>query len=321
MVDIKLIQGDCLEKMQDIQDSSIDLTVTSPPYDNLRTYNGNNALWGEHVWKAAIKDLYRVTKDGGVVVWVVADATIKGSETGTSFRQALWAMECGFRLHDTMIYAKNNYMPLTHNRYEQAFEFMFVWAKGRPKTFNPIMIPSLTAGTKKNRGGSNKAKEATYAERKRDEWTTVKPTKQHPNIFYYDVGKNDKTEHNAPFPEALAHDHIISWSNEGDTVFDPFMGSGTTGKMAKLLNRNFIGIELDEGYFKIAQDRINQAVVNTNKRMGRSDGTSRKDYDAYCVGSKCMGGRWHEAAPGCGRDWELSEFYGYCGIAGKCGVE
>jgi len=100
MVDIKLMQGDCLEKMQDIQDSSIDLTVTSPPYDNLRTYNGNNELWGEHVWKAAIKDLYRVTKDGGVVVWVVADATIKGSETGTSFRQALWAMECGFRLHD-----------------------------------------------------------------------------------------------------------------------------------------------------------------------------------------------------------------------------
>jgi DNA modification methylase len=273
MPDIKLIQGDCLEKMKDIPDGSIDLTVTSPPYDNLRTYNGNNALWGEHVWKAAIKDLYRVTKDGGVVVWVVADATIKGSETGTSFKQALWAMECGFRLHDTMIYAKNNYMPLTHNRYEQAFEFMFVWAKCRPKTFNPIMIPSLTAGTKKNRGGSNKAKEATYAERKRDEWTTVKPTKQHPNIFYYDVGKNDKTEHNAPFPEALAHDHIISWSNEGDTVFDPFMGSGTTGKMAKLLNRNFIGIELDEGYFKIAQDRINQAVVNTNKRMGRSDGT------------------------------------------------
>ena len=116
MPDIKLIQGDCLEKMQDIQDSSIDLTVTSPPYDNLRSYNGNNALWGEHVWKAAIKDLYRVTKDGGVVVWVVGDATIKGSETGTSFKQALWAMECGFRLHDTMIYAKNNYMPLTHNR-------------------------------------------------------------------------------------------------------------------------------------------------------------------------------------------------------------
>jgi site-specific DNA-methyltransferase (adenine-specific) len=265
MVDIKLIQGDCLEKMKDIPDGSVDLTVTSPPYDNLRTYNGNNKLWGEHVWKAAIKDLYRVTKDGGVVVWVVGDATIKGSETGTSFKQALWAMECGFRLHDTMIYGKNSYIPLTHKRYEQAFEFMFVWTKGQPETFNPIMIPSLTAGTKRNRG-SSKAQEATYAERQREERTTVNPTKQHPNIFYYDVGKNDKTEHNAPFPELLAHDHIISWSNTGDTVLDPFMGSGTTGVACVNTNRNFIGIELDEGYFKIAQDRINQAVVNINKQ-------------------------------------------------------
>ena len=250
-----LMQGDCLERMKELQDSSIDLTVTSPPYDNLRTYNGNNALWGEHVWRGVIAELYRVTADGGVVVWVVADATIKGSETGTSFRQALHAMDCSFRLHDTRIYGKNSYIPLTHNRYEQAFEYMFVLAKGRPKTFNPIMITSLTAGTKKNRGYS-KAQEATYAVRQRDERTTVNPTKQHPNIFYYSVGRNDKTEHNAPFPEALANDHILSWSNEGDTVFDPFMGSGTTGKMAKLLNRNFIGIELDEGYFKIAEQRI-----------------------------------------------------------------
>ena len=250
--------GDCLEVMADIPDGSVDLTVTSPPYDNLRTYNGNNALWGEHVWRDVIAELYRVTADGGVVVWVVADATIKGSETGTSFKQALHAMECGFRLHDTMIYAKGSYMPLTHNRYEQAFEYMFVWAKGRPNTFNPIMIPSLTAGTKRNRGGS-KAQEGTYAERKRDERTTVNPTKQHPNIFYYDVGKNEKTEHNAPFPEKLAHDHIISWSNPGDVVLDPFMGSGTTGKMAAQLGRRFIGIELDPEYFAIAEARINGA--------------------------------------------------------------
>ena len=255
MPKIELMQGDCLERMKEIPDGSVDLTVTSPPYDNLRTYNGNNALWGEHVWREVIRELYRVTANGGVVVWLVGDATIKGSETGTSFKQALWAMECGFNLHDTMIYGKNSYIPLTHKRYEQAFEFMFVWSKGRPKTFNPIMIPSLTAGTKRNRGGS-KAQEATYAERQRDERTTVNPTKQHPNIFYYDVGKNDKTKHNAPFPEALANDHILSWSNEGDTIFDPFMGSGTTGKMAKMLNRNFIGIELDQTYFNIAKDRI-----------------------------------------------------------------
>lgn len=251
--------GDCLELMKCMDDGLVDLTVTSPPYDNLRTYNGSLSDWTEEKWKSIISELFRLTKDGGVVVWVVGDATIKGSETGTSFRQALWAMECGFRLHDTMIYAKNSYMPLTHNRYEQAFEYVFVWSKGKPNTFNPIMIPSVTAGTYRSRGGS-KAKEESYAERKREERTEVNAYKQHPNIFYYDVGKNEKTLHNAPFPEGLARDHIISWSNEGDTVFDPFLGSGTTGKMAVQLGRNFIGIERDPAYFQIAKDRISKAA-------------------------------------------------------------
>ena len=253
-----LMKGDCLERMKEIPSGSVDLTVTSPPYDNLRSYNGNNALWGQHVWEAVIKDLYRVTADGGAVVWIVADATIKGSETGTSFKQALWAMECGFNLHDTMIYAKNSYMPLTHNRYEQCWEYMFVFSKGKPKTWNPIMIDCITAGTKRNRGGS-KAKEVTYAERKRSETTVVNSRKQSPNIFYYDVGKNEKSLHNAPFPEKLAHDHIISWSNEGDTVFDCFMGSGTTGVACVNLNRKFIGIELDNNYFDIGVNRVLKA--------------------------------------------------------------
>ena len=251
---MNLMLGDCLERMKEIPDGSVDLTVTSPPYDNLRTYN-NSLDWGEHVWKPVLQELFRVTKQGGVVVWVVGDATIKGSETGTSFRQALYAKEIGFNLHDTMIYAKNSYMPLTHNRYEQAFEYMFILSKSKPKTFNPILIPSITAGTKRNRGGG-KANESTYAERKRIENTTVGQFKQSPNIFYYDVGKNDKTKHNAPFPEQLANDHIISWSNEGDTVLDCFMGSGTTGKMALINNRKFIGIEKDAGYFEIAKQRL-----------------------------------------------------------------
>ena len=260
MAKIELIQGDCLEAMKGIEDGNVDLTVTSPPYDNLRSYNGNNALWGEHVWKGVLEQLYRVTNPGGVVVWVVGDATIKGSETGTSFKQALYAKECGFNLHDTMIYGKNSYMPLTHNRYEQAFEYMFVFSKGKPASWNPIMIGCLTRGTKRNRGGS-KAKETSYAERRRAENTIVNDKKQAPNIFYYDVGKNEKTIHNAPFPEKLAQDHILSWSNEGDLVLDPFMGSGTTGKMCKALNRNFIGIELDAGYFEIARKRIDDTLA------------------------------------------------------------
>ena len=140
MTSIVLKNGDCLKLMKTVPDGSVDLTVTSPPYDNLRTYNGNNEQWGEHVWKDVIADLYRVTADGGVVVWVVGDATMKGSETGTSFKQALYAKEVGFNLHDTMIYEKDNPPPVGgSNRYYQNFEYMFVWSKGTPKTFNPIM--------------------------------------------------------------------------------------------------------------------------------------------------------------------------------------
>jgi site-specific DNA-methyltransferase (adenine-specific) len=256
--DHKLMLGDCLERMKEIPDGSVDLTVTSPPYDNLRTYEGS-LVWNEDIWKQVLEQLYRVTKKGGVVVWVVADATIKGSETGTSFKQALYAMECGFNLHDTMIYLKNSYMPLTHNRYEQCWEYMFVFSKGKPSNWNPIMLPSVTAGTKRNRGGS-KQSEDTYAERRREERTVVNNTKQSPNIFTYDVGKNDRTEHNAPFPTQLAQDHIISWSNKENTVLDPFTGSGTTGVACVNTGRKFIGIEKEPKYFQIAVDRIKKAL-------------------------------------------------------------
>lgn len=248
--DVEIYNENNLDTMSRLFDNCIDLTVTSPPYDNLRTYNGYS-----FDFEKVAKELYRITKKGGIVVWIVADATIKGSESGTSFRQALYFKEIGFNLHDTMIYAKNSYMPLTHNRYEQQFEYMFVLSKGKPKTFNPIMIPSLTAGTKRNRGGS-KANEKKYAERLREEKTTVNSEKQKPNIWFYDVGKNDKTKHNAPFPEKLASDHIISWSNEGDLVYDPFGGSGTTCKMAYLTNRKSIMSEISTEYCEIAKQRL-----------------------------------------------------------------
>ena len=176
---------------------------------------------------------------------------LKGSETGTSFRQALYAMECGFNLHDTMIWQKPNPMPLTHNRYEQAFEYMFVFSKGKPKTWNPIMVDCKMAGLKRggtfqHNGDGNRLPKHTGG------FTSDK--KQDQNIWC--IANATKGEHPAPFPEQLISNHIISWSNEGDTVFDPFLGSGTTGKMAKLLGRNFIGIELDEKYYQIATKRI-----------------------------------------------------------------
>jgi DNA modification methylase len=248
---LKLINDDCLKAMAEMEECCIDLTVTSPPYDNLRSYNGNNDQWGEHVWKVVLKDLYRVTKSGGVVVWVVGDATIKGSETGTSFSQALWAKECGFNLHDTMFFEKASRIP-TQDRYYNVVEYMFVFSKGKPKALNFIVDhKNKTAGARKRKDKViNKG-----ANVKSDKYLTTGEYSRRSNVWRYGTGGNG-TGHPAIFPEKLAHDHIISWSNEGDTVFDPFMGSGTTGKMAKINNRDFVGIEKVEEYFKIAQERI-----------------------------------------------------------------
>jgi len=258
---MKLMQGDCLERMKEIPDGSIDLTVTSPPYDNLRTYN-DSLDWGEHVWKPVLSELFRVTKQGGVVVWVVGDATIKGSETGTSFKQALYAIECGFNLHDTMIFRKANPIPqIYRKRYNSEFEYMFIFSNGSPATNNPIRVKCKHAGkdmsksTAKNysKDGNARTKQAT----------DVKATKIKGNIWEFVVGKmaedQEAKRHTAPFPCRLASDHIISWSNWGDMVFDPFMGSGTTGKMALLNGRGFIGIEKDLDYFNIALERIEKA--------------------------------------------------------------
>lgn len=254
---INLMLGDCCELMKNFPENSIDLTVTSPPYDNLRTYNGNIDQWSFEKFKKIAKELYRVTANGGVVVWVVGDATIKGSETGTSFKQALWFMECGFNLHDTMIYQKAQACFGSNKCYLQSFEYMFILSKGTPKTIHLIYdrknkrhgIESMAlSGLTKDGRKSNRVKREIreYGRRK--------------NIWEYGVG-GGKTGHPAVFPEALANDHIISWSNPGDIVFDPFMGSGTTGKMAILNNRNFIGIEIDKDYFRIAQERINQCII------------------------------------------------------------
>ena len=240
----EIVQGDCLEVMKDMEADSIDLTVTSPPYDKLRDYKGYKFNFG-----GIAKELYRITKSGGVVVWVVGDATVDGSETGTSFKQALYFKEIGFNLHDTMIYQKANYVPLTHNRYEQEWEYMFVFSKGKPITFNPIKIPVLGVS-----GGScfvEKDGTTREAHSKRG----INTHKIKPNVWKYVTGQL-RNGHPAPFPEQLANDHIISWSNEEDTVLDPMCGSGTTCKMAKMNNRNYIGIEVSAEYAEIARRRV-----------------------------------------------------------------
>ncbi len=256
----QVLQGDCLELMKQIPDKSIDMILTSPPYDNLRTYNGS-LDWGEHVWKPVIQELYRVTKDGGVIVWVVGDATIKGSETGTSFKQALYFKEIGFNLHDTMIWRKTTPVPqFKCNRYTSSFEYMFVFSKGKPLC-NYLTTKCKTAGNKKNRNNKGSFS-MNSADRPRDEITITKENKILDNVWDYPVGGHKDIGHPAIFPEKLAEDHILSWSNEGDTVLDPFAGSGTVGKMAKQLNRNYILMEKEQEYVDII-----------NARLGKNDTT------------------------------------------------
>lgn len=251
-----IICGDNVQVLRTFPDNCIDLTVTSPPYDNLRTYHG-------HTWdfEGVAQELYRVTKPGGVAVWVVADATINGSETGTSFRQALRFMEIGFKLHDTMIYHKVNPLPRQRNRYEQAFEYMFVLSKGVPATVNLMRVPAKYAGRVAKHTARDNNQDALIAGIRETRETRILL-----NVWSYTVGGSmaDKEafKHPAIFPEALARDHILSWSNPGDVVLDPFCGSGTTCKMAKLLGRHYIGIDISPEYCGLARQRVALATVD-----------------------------------------------------------
>lgn len=252
-----------LETMARMPDNFVDLTVTSPPYDNLRDYKGYSFPFEE-----IAKELYRVTKEGGVVVWVVGDATVDGSETLTSFKQALFFKECGFNVHDTMIYSRQSAFP-SNVRYEQHFEYMFVFSKGKPKSFNPLKVKKsdkskLSEGnnvfTKRQKDGTMKQLDEKAIKRLKDK--SNDPETIDKNIWKipagYMVSSGDKLsfKHPATFPEKLVSKHIYSWSNEGDLVYDPFMGSGTTAKMAHIYKRNWIGSELSPEYVGIAEKRL-----------------------------------------------------------------
>ena len=247
----------CLDTMARMPAGLIDLTVTSPPYDNLRDYNGYSFNF-----EAIAAELYRVTKVGGVVVWVVGDSTVNGSESGTSFRQALHFKEIGFNLHDTMIYQKHNFSNPSVNRYHQIFEFMFIFSKGNPRRFNPIKDRANVEANKVGSWGKNTNRQA-------DGSFTERPQKINTKFgMRYNIWRI-KTEmrpvHPAQFPESLANDQILSWSNERDVVYDPFMGSGTTAKMAILNNRNYIGSEISQDYLPIIQKRLEPYIEKGQK--------------------------------------------------------
>ena len=243
---------DCVEGMRQLPPGVIDLTVTSPPYDDLRKYNGFS--WD---FEAVAKELYRVTKPGGVIVWVVNDATVKGDESGSSFRQALYFKEIGFNLHDTMIWVKDGGGAIGSNKcYTQNFEYMFVFSKGTPKTINLIYDkPNLSYGVDKSGVGRRKVDGAKKVENR-------KPSKEFSrrNNWWY-IPPQKGGAHPAVFPEQLAQDHILSWSQPDDIVLDPFAGSGTTAKMALVNNRHYIGFEISKEYCELAQNRIDAVLT------------------------------------------------------------
>lgn len=234
---------------------SIDLTVTSPPYDNLRNYNRY-----KFEFENMADELFRVTKKGGIVVWVVGDKIIKGNKSLTSFKQGLYFQKIGFNVHDVMIYAKKNTPFMRSNAYTNGYEYMFILSKGKPKTFNPLKEPTVRSGMEMlvhNKGADAKNNKVLKE---------LKKEKTKNNIWYYAVGLGGSTRdrnafnHPAIFPESLAQDHILSWSNKGDIVFDPMCGSGTTCKMAALNNRNYIGIDISKEYINIAEERLNDTL-------------------------------------------------------------
>lgn len=242
---------DNVKGMAQLDSETVDLTVTSPPYDGLRTYNGYS-----FDFEGVANQLYRITKNGATIVWIVGDETINGSESGTSFRQALYFKEIGFNLHDTMIWNKNGFSAVgaLKTRYAPVFEYMFIFTKGKIKTFNPL----------KDRKTINGGKRATGTVRQKD--GSMKPMSKVMTINEYGQRYNiwdispqrqrGKDKHPAPFPEQIAKDHILSWSNEGDLVLDPFMGSGTTAKIAHELKRNYIGFDISQKYVNMANNRL-----------------------------------------------------------------
>jgi site-specific DNA-methyltransferase (adenine-specific) len=270
----KIHTGNAIELLKILNYESIDLTVTSPPYDNLRIYN--NMVTSSKIYQDGYsfpfvemaRELFRVTKDGGVVVWVVNDQVIDGGESGNSFRQALKFQELGFTLYDTMIYLKNGASHPETGRYYQVFEYMFILSKGKPKTINLLKDkPNKWAGTSTFGTPTKRMKDGTLKKTKKYE---VSEYGVRYNVWEVKTGKGystkdlDAHKHPAIFPESLAEDHILTWSNEGDIVLDPMSGSGTTLKMAKLNNRKYIGFDINSDYVELAKLRIDSVVPYTD---------------------------------------------------------
>ena len=256
---ISIYHGDCVDVLSTLPKA--DLILTSPPYGTLRDYGGHG-----FDWRRVVSAIVPALKPGGVIVWVVADQTIDGSESGESFRQALYFMDYGLRLHDTMIYERTGMTNPTPNRYHNMYSFMFIFSEGAPRTFNAIIDhPATSPGRTRSHAGF-RTRSGLLPSRP-GHYTQAAMTKRS-NIWRIYAGSNHSApdflaahQHPAIFPLALARDHISTWTNPGDLVIDPMCGSGTTLRAAKDLDRRAIGIDIHEPYCALAGQRMDEAKL------------------------------------------------------------
>jgi site-specific DNA-methyltransferase (adenine-specific) len=246
--------------MAGLDEDSIDLTVTSPPYDLLRLYDGFT-----FDLPGIVDQLYRVTRIGGAVAWIVCDASKNGAETGTSFAQVMEFQRQGWRLHDTMIYQKSGVSRPGNVRYHQAFEFMFVFSKGTKPKFRPLQDrANKTAGLKRNTKSMTKRDAAGNLTPRRVNHKTyiTNPHGIRTNIWTYSTGPKQTApddlwqQHPAVMPLDLAADHILSWGDPGDTVLDPLAGSGQVPIAADILGREWIAIDCSPRYCYLIEQRL-----------------------------------------------------------------
>lgn len=266
----QVLHCDCVLGMRALPDACIPLTVTSPPYDKLRMYDGH-ALPFE-LFQLVACELYRVTMPRGVIVWVVQDGTDKnGSETGTSFRQREFFKNLGMSAHATMIMKVNACRFPNNRRYCQQFHYAFVLSKGKPRVIN-VLRDSANQHPGDVVKHSHRSKDGKLV-------TCLMPHKRlaaygyRGNVWDYKVGNGQTTKDRFAFnqtalmPELMAEDHILSWSNPGDLVFDPMCGAATTCKMALLNHRKFLGMEIHQTYWEIACKRMELAKQEHRQRQ------------------------------------------------------
>lgn len=282
---VRLRRGNFLDRVKSFKSNSVDCTITSPPYDEIRDYE-ESLVWDLDVCRQMAEQLYRISKDGAVVCWVVADQTKDGSESGNSFRQALAFMDVGFKLHDTMIYKKENPPPTGgSNRYFQAWEYLFVFSKGTPKTFNPKMVKRKNKYNDKRTQRTKNFVRGKDGKHKTKRTVELREIVKSINIWSYVVGGGNSTmdkeafQHPAIFPEHLVYDLILTFTNKGDLLCDPMHGSGTVGKMALLTERRVLAFEKVHKYFGIAVDRATKYASHIDDGVCVLGGTDIRDRD------------------------------------------